>query len=49
MVDTTLMDVEQTSQAIGRVKHALKLALEGGEAVPKMPNTTSGHLHRGIQ
>ncbi len=49
MVDTTLMDVEQTSQAIGRVKHALKLALDSGETVPKMPNTTSGHLHRGIQ
>ncbi len=49
MVDTTLMDVEQASQAIGRVKQALKRALDSGDAVPKMPNTTSGHLHRGIQ
>lgn len=48
MVDATLMDVEQTAQAVGRVKHALKLALDGTGAVSKMPHTTSGHLHRGI-
>lgn len=48
LVDTTLMDVEQTAQAIGRVRQALSLIQEGAEAPSKMPNTTSGHLHRGI-
>lgn len=48
LVDATLMDVEQTAQAVGRVRQAMQAALDGGEAAPKMPNTTSGHLHRGI-
>lgn len=48
LVDTTLMDVEQTAQAIGRVRQAIQLAQEGAGPVPKMANTTSGHLHRGI-
>lgn len=49
LVDATLMDVEQASQAIGRTREALQAALEGQPAVPKMPNTTSGHLHRGLR
>lgn len=49
LVDTTLMDVEQASQAIGRVRHAIAVAEEEGASVPKMPNTTSGHLHRGLR
>lgn len=48
MIDSTLMDVEQTAQAVGRLKQALNLALEGNGSVPKMSNTTSGHLHRGV-
>lgn len=49
LVDATLMDAEQTAQATGRARHALETALAGGAAMPKMPNTTSGHLHRGIR
>ncbi len=49
LVDATLMDAEQTAQATGRVRQALKAALSGGDAVPKMSNTTTGHLHRGIR
>ncbi len=48
LVDATLMDAEQTAQAVGRIRHAIEEAACGRGAVPKMPNTTSGHLHRGI-
>lgn len=47
MVDTTLMNVEQTAQAVGRIRHALEQAKDG-LSVSKMPNTTSGHLHRSL-
>lgn len=47
-VDATMMDEEQTAQAVGRVAKALELAVSG-ESLPKQPNTTSGHLHRGIR
>ena len=49
MVDTTLMDVEQTAQATGRVRKALEKTIEGTGAVTKISHTTSGHLHRGIR
>lgn len=45
LVDATLMDVEQTAQAVGRIRHGIERAREGA-SIPKMPNTTSGHLHR---
>lgn len=47
-VDSTLMDEEQTAQAVGRCAKAIELA-SSGESLPKQPNTTSGHLHRGIR
>lgn len=48
MVDATLLDPERTAQAVGRAVHALQSAREGRPAEPKLPNTTSGHLFRGV-
>ena len=48
MVDTTLMNVEESAQAVGRVVRALKVAQRDGNSVAKMPDTTSGHLYRGV-
>lgn len=48
IVDTTLMDAEQAAQATGRLAKALRMARTDGGALPKLPHTTSGHLHRGV-
>lgn len=48
MIDATLMDPEQTAQATGRLRRALRDVSDGDPAPAKLPNTTSGHLHRGV-
>lgn len=48
MVDTTLMNVEETAQAVGRVVRARSLANAGGNALSKEPGATTGHLFRGV-
>lgn len=48
MIDTTLMDAEQAAQATGRLVHALKQVRSGGSDIDKLPNTTTGHLFRGV-
>ena len=48
MVDTTLMDQRAVSDAVGRTLRARDKALQKGEAVAKRPNTTTGHLFRGV-
>jgi putative protease len=48
MIDATLMNVEQTAQAVGRALRALHVAQNDGNAIAKMPNTTAGHLYRGV-
>lgn len=48
MVDATLMNAEQTAHAVGRAIRALHVAQNDGNAIAKMPNTTSGHLYRGV-
>lgn len=48
MVDTTLMNGEETAQAVGRAVRALKVAQADGNSLAKMPETTSGHLYRGV-
>ena len=48
MVDTTLMNGEEAAQAVGRVVRALKVAQRDGNSVAKMPDTTAGHLFRGV-
>ena len=49
LVDTTLMNGEEAAQAVGRAKRALAVAQNDGNAVGKMPGTTTGHLFRGVQ
>ena len=48
MVDATLMNAEETAHAVGRGIRALHVAQNDGNAIAKMPNTTSGHLYRGV-
>ena len=48
MVDATLMKAEETAHAVGRAIRALHVAQNDGNAIAKMPNTTSGHLYRGV-
>lgn len=49
MVDTTLMTVKQTEEAVQRAVRALKLARSSGNALPKPRGTTTGHLFRGVE
>lgn len=49
MVDTTLMNVEQTTKAVSRVVRARDIALKGDNAVAKAEGCTTGHLFRGVQ
>lgn len=49
MVDTTLMNVEETTKAVARVVRARSVANADGNALAKTPGTTSGHLFRGVQ
>ena len=48
MVDATLMNAEETAHAVGRAIRALHVAQNDGNAIAKMPNTTRGHLYRGV-
>ena len=48
MVDATLMNAEETAHAVGRAIRALHVAQNDGNAIAKMPDTTSGHLYRGV-
>ena len=49
MVDSTLMNAEETAQAVGRVLRAIKVANLDGNSLAKAGDTTSGHLYRGVQ
>lgn len=48
LIDATFLNVEQTAQAVGRLSKALELAITSGSSISKMPNTTTGHFHRGV-
>ncbi len=48
MVDATLMSPEQCAQATGRLAKALEVWAADGNTLSKLPNTTTGHLHRGV-
>lgn len=48
MLDATLMTPEQTAQAAGRLRQALKAAVSGSPMPDKQNNATTGHLHRGV-
>lgn len=49
MIDATLLSVEETAQAVGRLAKAVRMALGGEGSLPKQPHTTSGHLYRGVE
>lgn len=49
MVDATLMSPEQCAQATGRLAKALQVWADDGNALTKLPGTTTGHLHRGVK
>ncbi|MBQ9001122.1 MAG: U32 family peptidase [Eggerthellaceae bacterium] len=48
MVDTTLMDKKTAESAVARVVRAVDLAKREHRSVGKRPNTTTGHLFRGV-
>ncbi|MBQ9044053.1 MAG: U32 family peptidase [Eggerthellaceae bacterium] len=48
MVDTTLMSKKEAESSVGRAVRALDLAQQERRAVQKRPNTTTGHLFRGV-
>ena len=49
MVDTSLMNVAQTKEAVARAVRACRLATSGAGRLPKAEGATSGHLYRGVQ
>lgn len=48
MVDTTLMNVEETTRAVSRAVRARNVARTDGNTVAKTSGATSGHLFRGV-
>ena len=48
MVDTTLLDRKSSADAVGRAIRARDLAAFEHRGVGKRPNTTTGHLFRGV-
>lgn len=48
MVDTTLMNVDQTSKAVARAVRARDIALKSGDKVSRAEGTTTGHFFRGV-
>jgi putative protease len=48
LVDTTLMDKKSAEAATGRVVRAIDMALREHRSLDKRPNTTTGHLYRGV-
>ena len=48
MVDTTLMTKQEAESAVSRTVRARELAYSEHRSVQKRPNTTTGHLFRGV-
>ncbi len=49
MVDTTLMNVEETSRIVAPAVRARDIARKSGDKVSKAEGCTTGHLFRGVQ
>lgn len=49
MIDTTLMNVEETTAAVKRVLKAVDIAQKRGDALQKTQGTTTGHIFRGVE
>lgn len=48
MVDTTMMNVAETTKAVQRAVRARDIALKSGDKVSKKEGATTGHLFRGV-
>ena len=48
MVDTTLMSKQEANSAVTRARRALEQAQSERQSVQRRPNTTTGHLFRGV-
>ena len=48
MVDTTLLNTSETTDAVTRLVRARNIA-QKGNTVQKLPGTTTGHLFRSVQ
>lgn len=48
MVDTSLMNVAETTKAVQRAVRARDIALKSGDKVSKKEGATTGHLFRGV-
>lgn len=48
LVDTTLMNVSETTKKVQRAVRARDIALKSGDKVSKAEGATSGHLFRGV-
>ena len=48
MVDTSLLNVEETTKAVARAVRARDVALKDGNALQKAPGTTTGHLFKPV-
>lgn len=48
LVDTTLMNVKETTEKVARAVRARDIAQKDGNKVAKAEGTTSGHLFRGV-
>ncbi len=49
MVDTTLMNVAETTKAVQRLARARDIGVKSGDRVSRMQDVTSGHLFRGVK
>ncbi len=49
MVDATMMNVEETVQAVGRAVRALEIGRRDGNRVAKASGATTGHLFRAVE
>ncbi|MEG1397217.1 MAG: U32 family peptidase [Raoultibacter sp.] len=49
MVDTTLLNVAETTAAVSRAVRARDIALKTGDTVAKIEGATTGHIFRGVQ
>lgn len=48
MVDSTLMNVEETTKAVERLVRARNIAVKSGDKLSKKEGATTGHLFRGV-
>lgn len=48
LVDTTLMNVAETTKKVARAVRARDIAQKSGDRVSKIQGATSGHLFRGV-